>query len=346
MAVLLIDDFAGHALGAPGPADTGQTYALTGDPAQGLMTIVASVDTPSAHVFGMNPGGINGYAVIDCGGMPEAIATSFSFSAAGAELCLISQREEVFQGLNMGLHLLINPTYLQVQIRQTPPGGPAGEFENIGPQYVFADGPFGSPITSALPPDYPLGMTLSLAGDTLSIVLPDGVGIMRTDPRFATLMGSRIGLQSKRANASLGRGAWRSITVSGSIPAPALLPPIVFARGEVVTQVVTREDATVDLTTPVGSGDVVDCGAGHVLVVENASGVDSAVIVRVPVTYLGLSVADVVVPMPAAAGGVPTRRHIPLSPRRLFARGAENEHGGRAYVDYTVPAVLTRAVIK
>jgi hypothetical protein len=99
---------------------------------------------------------------------------------------------------------------------------------------------------------------------------------------------------------------------------------------------------TPNLTAPTVDGDVVDVGRCF-LMVDNASGAAVTVTVVTPETVDGLAITDRAVSV--AAGGV---GFVPLtSPhyRQTVGSAAQAADVGRAYVNYSAEASVTRGVI-
>lgn len=112
-----------------------------------------------------------------------------------------------------------------------------------------------------------------------------------------------------------------------------------MARLDVTTQQITRGGLTPAMTQPNVDGDVVDCG-GTFLYVDNASAGSIDVTVQSPVTVSGLDVEDLVVAV--AAGAV---KLIGPFPPSVFGRPSGDVDAGRAYVNYSSQASVTRAVV-
>jgi hypothetical protein len=110
-------------------------------------------------------------------------------------------------------------------------------------------------------------------------------------------------------------------------------------RVNVTTQQITRAGLVPAMTAPTVDGDVVDCGP-VALYVNNASGGVCTVTVQSPVTVDGLDVSELSV---AVAAG--TVRLIGPLPARTFGQPAGAADAGRAYVNYSVQASVTRAVV-
>lgn len=112
-----------------------------------------------------------------------------------------------------------------------------------------------------------------------------------------------------------------------------------MARISVTTQAITRAGLAPVLTAPNADGDVIDVGRVAIYV-NNASGGSINVTVQTPVTVDGLTVED---PVIAVAAG--TVKLIGPLPARLFARPAGGADAGRAYVNYSAQASVSRAVV-
>ena len=112
-----------------------------------------------------------------------------------------------------------------------------------------------------------------------------------------------------------------------------------MARASVTTQQITRAGLAPVLSQPTVDGDVVDCGRVALYVI-NGSGAPITVTVVSPAEVDDLAVADLAVAVPAAG----TRLIGPL-PARTFGQAYGDADAGRAYVDYSAQADVTRAVI-
>jgi len=112
-----------------------------------------------------------------------------------------------------------------------------------------------------------------------------------------------------------------------------------MARSSQTTQRITRDGLEPVLTTPTVDGDVVDCGAVALYVV-NGSTASIDVTVEATASQDGLDLKDLVVSVPAGA----TRLIGPL-PARTFGQPTGSADAGRAYVTYSAVADVTRAVI-
>lgn len=106
------------------------------------------------------------------------------------------------------------------------------------------------------------------------------------------------------------------------------------------TQQITSSGLAVALTAPAVSpdGDIADVGERTFLMVRNASGVSINVTVDATTLVEGLAVPDRVV---AVAAGATTL--IPLLP--TVYRQQSGADIGRAYIDYSAVASVTRAVV-
>lgn len=112
-----------------------------------------------------------------------------------------------------------------------------------------------------------------------------------------------------------------------------------MARASQTTQQIVRTGLTPALTAPTADGDIVDCG-NVALMVTNGSGSSINVTVQATASLDGLDVADLVVAVAAGA----TRLIGPL-PVRTFGQPSGSADAGRAYVDYSAVASVTRAVV-
>lgn len=217
MATLLQDDFSARADGPMGVSTSGHAWAVTGDPALGLMGIHSGAAT-------LNNTGVNGYAQVISDGVPGQIAVTWSFTAPNFTFCLMSHREEVFQGLNIGMHLVVTLDdegngAIDVQLRQTDFLEQETIFESLG------DGPF--PLIGLAPYiNIPLGLVVTINDETISVDLPLGGSISVTDPRIPQLVGHKIVIQSKRESASDGLVKWLTIAATGEPGQPEEIPPV------------------------------------------------------------------------------------------------------------------------
>lgn len=112
-----------------------------------------------------------------------------------------------------------------------------------------------------------------------------------------------------------------------------------MARASQTTQVPVGYKLAPTLTQPTADGDIVDTGQVRVWV-TNGSGGSISVTVTATATVEGLAVGNLVVPV--AAGQ--TAQIGPL-PKNVFGQkdGADK---GRAYVNYSAQADVTRAVVR
>lgn len=114
-----------------------------------------------------------------------------------------------------------------------------------------------------------------------------------------------------------------------------------MARIDVTTQEITMDGLKPAMTAPNADGDVVDTGGVFLLVVSDTTPVD--VTVQSPIVVGGLDVEELVVNVPVDP--VPTL--IGPLPKRLFGRPSTDPSAdvGRAYVNYSVQAGVTRAAV-
>lgn len=113
-----------------------------------------------------------------------------------------------------------------------------------------------------------------------------------------------------------------------------------MARTSVTTQQIARTGVNPALTAPVADGDVIDVGATF-LVVANGGGAPVTVTVQTPVEYAGLELEDLTVSVPAAG-----QRWIGPFPASVFGQPVGDPNAGRALVDYSAVADVTRGVFK
>ena len=113
-----------------------------------------------------------------------------------------------------------------------------------------------------------------------------------------------------------------------------------MARASQTTQRITRDGLEPVLTAPTADGDVVDCGAVALYVV-NSGGAPVTVTVAATVEQDGLDLEDLEVTVPAGA----TKIIGPLPARTFGQPASAGADHGRAYVDYSTVADVTRAVI-
>lgn len=117
-------------------------------------------------------------------------------------------------------------------------------------------------------------------------------------------------------------------------------------RTSTVTQSVTLAGLTAAHTGPTVDGDVADIGSKVFLSVINGSGAPINVTVITPEVVDGdLGITDRVVAVPVGT----TPKLIPLSSshyRQTTASAVLPADVGRAYVDYSAVASVTRAVVK
>ncbi|WP_188193444.1 hypothetical protein [Nonomuraea sp. SYSU D8015] len=109
-------------------------------------------------------------------------------------------------------------------------------------------------------------------------------------------------------------------------------------RVNVTTQKITRAGLNPSLTAPTVDGDIIDTGTTF-LYVKNDNAGACTVTVQTPLQVDGLDVSELVVSVPAA--GI---RLIGPFPKRTFGRPSTPDKD-RAYVDYSIQASVTRAVI-
>lgn len=113
-----------------------------------------------------------------------------------------------------------------------------------------------------------------------------------------------------------------------------------MARASQTTQVATDYKLVPALTEPTADGDIVDCGGDVQLWVLNESLSSINVTIQATATVEGLPVGNLVVPVAAGQSAL-----IGPLPKSAFGRlsGADK---GRAYVDYSAQADVTRGVVK
>lgn len=111
-----------------------------------------------------------------------------------------------------------------------------------------------------------------------------------------------------------------------------------MARTSVATQPMAFGGLTPNLTAPTIDGDVVDVGRCF-LHVENGGGAPITVTVQTPGSIDGLALEDRSVQV--AAGSF---KQIPLT-LAVYRQPVGSADAGRAYVDYSAVASVTRAVI-
>jgi hypothetical protein len=110
-------------------------------------------------------------------------------------------------------------------------------------------------------------------------------------------------------------------------------------RTSPTTQAVNAVGATLTMGTPDALGDIVEVGDAIMLIVRNGSGSSINVTLQTPATYEGLAVAENV--QAVAAGAIAAFR----LPARLYGRPGSGADPGKAYVDYSAVATVTRAVV-
>lgn len=119
-----------------------------------------------------------------------------------------------------------------------------------------------------------------------------------------------------------------------------------MARVSTVAQAATNAGLLPAHTAPTVDGDVVDVGSKYFLSVINGGGAPINVTVITPETVdTDLAIADRVVAVPVGT----TPKLIPLSSthyRQTPASAVLPADVGRAYVDYSAIASVTRAVVK
>lgn len=114
-----------------------------------------------------------------------------------------------------------------------------------------------------------------------------------------------------------------------------------MARTSQTTQRITREGLEPDLTAPGVDGDIVDCGS-VALLVSNDGETPVTVTVLATVQQDGLDLEDLVVSVPAGA----THMLVGPLPARTFGQpSSQGVAAGRAYVNYSAVADVTRAVV-
>lgn len=112
-----------------------------------------------------------------------------------------------------------------------------------------------------------------------------------------------------------------------------------MARVQAPTQTITRDGLVAAYTAPTVDGDAV--GVGRVMLhVKNANAAACTVTIESPLVVEGLDVEDQVVIV--AAG---SERFIGPLPERVFARPVGQADAGKAYVNYSIQASVTRAVL-
>ncbi|MBK1785135.1 hypothetical protein [Prauserella cavernicola] len=111
-----------------------------------------------------------------------------------------------------------------------------------------------------------------------------------------------------------------------------------MARANVLTQPIVKTGVEPELTAPTVDGDVIDTGR-VLLMVDNAGASPVTVTVQTPLTVDGLAVDELAVQVPA--GG---RRLIGPFSKTTFGRPTGQPDSGRAYVDYSAVADVTRGV--
>lgn len=94
------------------------------------------------------------------------------------------------------------------------------------------------------------------------------------------------------------------------------------------------------MTAPIIDGDIVEVGRDRLLLVDNASAGAITVTVQTPGTVQGLAIAESAVNVPAGALVA-----IALD-AGVYGRTSDLADGGRAYVDYSAVASVTRAVLE
>lgn len=113
------------------------------------------------------------------------------------------------------------------------------------------------------------------------------------------------------------------------------------ARDNVTTQQVTHAGLTLALAAASANNDVIDTGK-VLLVVNNASGAPITVTIHATITEDSLVLADRTVTVAAAA----TKFIGPLSTSTFGQPASAGADSGRAYVDYSAFASVTRGVYK
>jgi hypothetical protein len=111
-----------------------------------------------------------------------------------------------------------------------------------------------------------------------------------------------------------------------------------MARVSVTTQTAVGYKLAPALTAPTVDGDVIDVGKVR-LWVMNGSGGSINVTVQTPATVRGLDVSELVVAVAAGQTAL-----LGPFPKDVFGRTSGADQG-RAYVDYSAVASVTRAVV-
>lgn len=112
-----------------------------------------------------------------------------------------------------------------------------------------------------------------------------------------------------------------------------------MARASQATQRVALTGLEPVLTGPTADGDVTDVGASVFLVVDNASAASITVTVQTPTMIQDLPLADRTVTVSAGK-----RKMIPLTMQE-YKQPTGSADAGRAYVDYSAVASVTRGVL-
>lgn len=111
-------------------------------------------------------------------------------------------------------------------------------------------------------------------------------------------------------------------------------------RVSVTTQPVPLAGLALVHTAPTVDGDIVDVGRGDFLSVINGGGASITVTVQTPGVVDGdLAIADRTVTVPVGT----TPKLIPLTSNQ-YKQAVGSADAGRAYVDYSAIASVTRAV--
>jgi hypothetical protein len=112
-----------------------------------------------------------------------------------------------------------------------------------------------------------------------------------------------------------------------------------MARVSVTTEQIVHAGVLSTLTAPTVDGDVIDCGRVF-LEVDNGSGAAVTVTVRSTASTDGLDVEDLAVSVAAGA----TKKIGPFNVSTFGRSSTDGADQGRAYVDYSAVASVTRGV--
>lgn len=117
-----------------------------------------------------------------------------------------------------------------------------------------------------------------------------------------------------------------------------------MARVSVATTPITRDGIALALGVPTADGDAIDCGRTALYASNTGVSSVNVTVISTP-TVDGLDVEDLVVAIPA--GEV---RIVGPFPQRTFGQPAGavetgNNDQGRAYVNYSTPADISRMVV-